>query len=1179
MKKTTCFLLLFCFISTFSQISFEELKVSSFTDFAKGNKMADIDGDGYLDIITYGNNSIDWYKNNLPNLGFSPKKIVVEFTGSNWIRSIDITDYDNDGDLDILGAEIYGDRLFLCRNIDGLGNFGSFELLKTIDQIHYVQHIDMDNDGDKDLLCKSIGIGYYENTNDINNYNNFRLINSDYINVEHEIQVYDLNNDNYPDIFYRFSNSLRWIQNNNGISFSPFNLINGVNNQYRKFDVGDIDNDGDIDIIGYAVSNTGNNMIIGHLNDGNSNFLPQQIFQQNLSTITELKLSDIDNDSNLDLLVSINYQNYLSDLSWFKNFGTNIFINQPVIDSSVRNLYEIEVFDINNDGLNDIITSSNSHKTTTYQNIGAGVFDNPKYPASKATGFSIAGDIDGDGDIDILSSIEGKICLYRKSNIDGNFENQILLSSNETPIKEIALGDLDGDTDLDVIFTKGEFGTGQNDQIGWFENLDGLGNFGVQNNILSNSYKNPDGIAVFDVDSDGDNDIVTSLSNWPNTGDKIVWFSNDGNGVFGTEQIIDAGLISVKNILASDINNDNKLDLLVASSNDNSISCFLNLDGLGNFGIRNVITTEAINVYKVDAGDLDSDDLKDVIYMANGTVKDLLWQKNLDGLGNFGPPQVINSNLASNGATTLVVGDIDNDADLDVILGESTRFTWSENLFGQANFEPPKNISNNIGYPPSSLLIDYDSDGDLDILTASLGNVIVFDNQGVTKNTIKGIVRLDVESNGCDIFDRKLPNIIISTTDGNDINATLTFRNEYSGQYRLYVGEGNFTTSVVSHLPNYYMLSPQSSNSDFIGFGNIDTIDFCIEPIGLINDLSVTLYPLNEPRPGFNVKYLLVFKNLGTTTLTGQTSIQFDESKIQFLNSIITPSTITSNSLVYEFIDLAPFEIKSTILNFEVFAPPTVNIGDSILFNTIITPISGDNSQTDNEHSLNQIVIGSYDPNDIKCLEGDEVLITDSDEYLHYIIRFQNTGTASAINVKVEHLLDQRLDWKSLQIEEMSHNGRITVTNESLVEFMFHNINLPHSSFNEEESNGYIAFKIKPKDNIIELGDIVSATANIFFDFNPPIITNTENTQYVSTLRSDSFSIESVQIYPNPVDNKFFIKSLNEIQLIEIYSSLGRKVFESNYLNTIDVSNLKSGVYFITIFTAKGKEVKKIIKK
>ncbi|MBM6499350.1 VCBS repeat-containing protein [Flavobacterium macrobrachii] len=105
-----------------------------------------------MDIITYGSSNVYWFENKFPDEGYMPKQLVATISGTNSISSIDITDFDGDGDLDILGAESFQDKLFLCTNLDGQGTFAPFQVLKTIDQAAFVNHIDMDNDGDKDLV-------------------------------------------------------------------------------------------------------------------------------------------------------------------------------------------------------------------------------------------------------------------------------------------------------------------------------------------------------------------------------------------------------------------------------------------------------------------------------------------------------------------------------------------------------------------------------------------------------------------------------------------------------------------------------------------------------------------------------------------------------------------------------------------------------------------------------------------------------------------------------------------------------------------------------------------------------------------------------------------------------------------------------------------------------------------
>ena len=236
---------------------------------------------------------------------------------------------------------------------------------------------------------------------------------------------------------------------------------------------------------------------------------------------------------------------------------------------------------------------------------------------------------------------------------------------------------------------------------------------------------------------------------------------------------------------------------------------------------------------------------------------------------------------------------------------------------------------------------------------------------------------------------------------------------------------------------------------------------------------------------------------------------------MQFVNATETPSAQTSNLLTFDYLDLNPFDTRIIDLEFILFAPPTTNIDDELITIATINPVSGDETPEDNIFELQQIVIGSYDPNDIRVLEGDEITIDEIDKYLHYIIRFQNTGTASAINVRIDHTLDSKLDWTTMQLENLSHNGRVEIIDGSNVSFIFNNINLIDSTTDEPNSHGYIAFKIKPKNDVV-VGDIINGVADIFFDFNPPITTNTTSTEIVAPLSVGEFEENNVSLYPNP---------------------------------------------------------------
>ena len=468
-------------------------------------------------------------------------------------------------------------------------------------------------------------------------------------------------------------------------------------------------------------------------------------------------------------------------------------------------------------------------------------------------------------------------------------------------------------------------------------------------------------------------------------------------------------------------------------------------------------------------------------------------------------------------------------------------------------------------------------------ITTETGHAVTFTEYcsflPAQSNTISGNIKLDLDNNGCDSADLSMANLMLISSNGTDSFATFTQNN---GDYLLYTSEGDFTTQITSNVPNYYAVNPNLQTNTFTGFNNTFTADFCIVPNQTINNLNISLIPTSQARPGFIATYQIVYKNIGTTPLDGSVSLNFDDTKLNFLNASENVNTQTSNTLTFNYTNLNPFEKRTIDLQFNAntpFAPQPVNIGDVLSFIATVNPITGDNTPDNNTATLNQIVVGSYDPNDITCLEGNELLLADTDKFLHYVIRFQNTGTASAINVVVKNILDANLDWSTLQLESLSHNNSVAIKNGNKIEFIFENINLPDSTTDEPNSHGFIAYKIKPKTTIA-LGDVIPNKANIFFDYNEAIETNTATTTIVNVLAVDENYLLDFSVYPTPTENILHISSKTEIVKIEFFNKLGQKIKETTTESKIDVSNLTQGLYLVKVEDANGNYgVKKIVKK
>lgn len=225
-----------------------------------------------------------------------------------------------------------------------------------------------------------------------------------------------------------------------------------------------------------------------------------------------------------------------------------------------------------------------------------------------------------------------------------------------------------------------------------------------------------------------------------------------------------------------------------------------------------------------------------------------------------------------------------------------------------------------------------------------------------------------------------------------------------------------------------------------------------------------------------------------------------------------------------------------------------------------------------------QVNVGSYDPNDKQGFPvgyGSEHYITKNDG-IEYLIRFQNTGTYTAFNVRIEDTIDlSTLDLSTLQLQGSSHAYNLEIKDGNVLVFNFNNIMLPDSNTNEPESHGFIRFKIGQKANN-PLGTVIENSAAIYFDFNAPIITNMtfhtvgENFIQVVSTQPIKEKLANVKVFPNPFTEQatFEIETDKRYQnmTLTIYNVMGQavKTVQSNGDNQLilDRNDLTSGVYF-----------------
>ncbi len=439
-------------------------------------------------------------------------------------------------------------------------------------------------------------------------------------------------------------------------------------------------------------------------------------------------------------------------------------------------------------------------------------------------------------------------------------------------------------------------------------------------------------------------------------------------------------------------------------------------------------------------------------------------------------------------------------------------------------------------------------------------------------NTITGSFTYDEDGNGCD-EDASISTFFEVSLSGDQNGYYYT----NTGGYAFYLPEGNYT--VTPNIGNdWFIISPESVTVNLEGVDNTVTQDFCIAPDGVHPDAEVIIVPVTTAQPGFDAVYKIIYKNKGNQTLSGDVTFTYDDTVLDYVEASLLETSSEEGLLVWSYDNLMPFEEREIWVTLSVNSPmetPAVNIGDEILYSASISPLNNDETIIDNTFGLKQIVVGSLDPNDITCLDGEIVNPDRIGEYLYYNINFENTGTAPATFIVVEdEINEEQFDISTLKLLNASHDVETRVTGNK-VEFYFNDINLA-----ADGGKGNVVFKIKTL-NTLQENDNVMQQANIFFDYNFPIETNEANTTF-ATLSNTVFTKDnSVTLYPNPSKDIVNITVNTAITSVQLYDVQGRllQTKEVKGFNTqLDISAQPSGLYFAKIKTENGTKVEKIVK-
>jgi len=363
----------------------------------------------------------------------------------------------------------------------------------------------------------------------------------------------------------------------------------------NQLTIGDIDGDGDLDIIwanGGNFSSAGTNQISRiYINNGSGVFTDESVARGAFTGLCRgVELGDIDNDGDLDMVLA---QDFNRQPQLLLNNGSGVFTNVTAVRLPVMTLSctRAQFGDIDNDGDLDLYLTNGgttsrfgSGQNRVFVNNGAGFFTDATATLHPVAVLAepqdaIFGDIDGDLDIDVRvgSTASNQSRLYRNNGL-GVFAAVAGVPADNN-CYSYDFGDIDNDGDLDL-FGANASGTTANADL--LLRNDGTGAYSdVSANYTPNPGVDDNDSKFFDYDNDGDLDlIVARLGSVANSPERI--YNNNGSGVF-TEV---TGLItsisdSTLDIMVADLNGDGRLDIVTAQGESGNFTnrIYMNITG------------------------------------------------------------------------------------------------------------------------------------------------------------------------------------------------------------------------------------------------------------------------------------------------------------------------------------------------------------------------------------------------------------------------------------------------------------------------------------------------------------------------------------------------------------------------------------------------------------------------
>lgn len=1041
-------------------------------------------------------------------------------------------DLDQDNDLDLVIKDNYDVRF--SYNENGIFTLPKFAL--DIPNFYATQLAigDIDQDNDVDIGYVSVTSEYFTlalNDGSDTIFTDVEEYEFSAIQTGFDVKFIDIDSDNDLDVFLGSSNhatldeqEVAWLKNMGGsfeLKYAPkptFLTKSG----WTHLSAVEIDGDNNLELVAVSGHQSYNRIYSLEFDNSLDSMVIMDTYQDSANNFLHIRTGDLNADGKDDICAfNISSKNITT---FFNQFPNENLSSQEIISNVgivSNNLVDQALLDLNGDGHLDIIYSekisifnTNGNTYLLYYQPNTNNFSDSILVASTPLQGFRSFDADGDGDLDLIctdnaNNNSGYVFLKNVDNL-GTYEPPVHVFANYFYSLNYNFdhGDLDNDTDEDLVFYSQQNINGDIiRKLIWMEN-DGNANF--TNPIVLDSFPFNyfvGNLRVTDMNGDGFKDIIYHT----------------------------------------------KLSSISAPVND--VRILFNINGTGEFAPPNIIHTseekyfQSHNFYTVDI-DLDGD-----IDLVERSDLGVAWFENLNNSGEFdyhtfAPP--INEIFNSSYLTGLA--DMDEDGDLDFIFNDRYLLYWTENTAIHPYWLEGDLIADtilNCTYDNDDFLI-YDwvvvaekSPYQLAVVTDSLGHYRIPVDSG--EWVISAIPRSDYWT---PCFEDSTVTLVglndtITTNFYMQPNGDCGFLDwEISDNGRFRLCETNSSTieicnygvETLSNLQVEVVLDPlltfENSSHPFNVISN-DTIIIDLDSLAFNECEMVTIDVLTTcdsvalfTAPCINYQILpsdlcapsdslwdgsmitvdgycqndsiyFTLQNIGTGPMTMPA-----QHRVQIINDDIV-MLFEEDDYQLDVLEVKELSYASQGLGLRLSADqssnnPAIDVAsvivpncDDLANNIILNWLPTENGNPFTESTCNPF-FGSYDPNDKAAIPvgiGQEHNIQRNWE-LDYTIRFQNTGNDTAFLVVLRDTISDYLDLATFNMRGGSHDYTYTLNEERELVITFQNIELPDSTTNLAESQGFVEYTISPKSDA-PFGSVIENTAYIYFDHNPPIITNT----------------------------------------------------------------------------------------